>query len=592
MFAYCQSTKSQPPQMKHILFVTYNRIGDAVLSSGVLAWLADRYPDAEITVACGPAAATLFRDQPGVTRIIEMPKQKRAGHWRSLWKQTVGTHWDMVVDLRASLIAYTLRARQRHVLRQDTSLHRVPHIAGVLGLNPPPPPRLATGKEARRKATELVPDGSPVLAIGPTANWAGKAWPAENFVELIKRLTGPTGILPNARVMIIGAAAERDAALPVIASVPADRLIDLVGKTDLPLTAACLERADFYVGNDSGPMHMAAAVGLPTLGLFGPSPEQRYGPWGDKGSSVRGPRSFEEIITDPAYDFRSTKSEMTGLTVDKAEQAAKALHAKVAALAENAKPRLSTLTVAHNEEHNLKACLDALSFADERVVVLDRCTDKSKEIALAAGADVVIEGAWPIEGDRRNAGIDACNGDWVLEVDADERVPADLGREISAVTLASPSGYYLVQFDNYIGKTLVRYGWGAYIGASAAPRLFARGTKSWGRQRVHPSLEMGPRLGMLATRIDHLVDDNISDMFARFDRYTDANAQDLRSSGKAEAETLRRNIRRIPSRFYKAYVRRKGYREGGYGFLVAVLAGLYPVVSWLKATLEEGDPDQ
>ncbi len=572
--------------MRQILFVTYNRIGDAVLSSGVLSWLADRYPDAEITVACGPATATLFRDQPGVVRIIEMTKKKRAGHWWSLWKQTVGTRWDMVIDLRASLISYALRAKSRHVLRQDTKLHRVPHIATVLGLAPPPAPRLATGEAARATAQQLVPDGSPILALGPTANWAGKAWPTERFIELIERVTGPSGFLPDARVMIIGAAAERDAALPVIEAIPPERRIDLVGKTDLPLTAACLERADFYIGNDSGPMHMAAAVGLPTLGLFGPSPEARYGPWGARCASIRGPRSFEEIISDPAYDFRSTKSEMTDLTLDAAFEAAQALDAKIQMLAQSTPPRISTLTVAHNEAHNLKACLEALAFADERVVVLDRCMDKSKEVALAAGADTIIEGEWPIEGDRRNAGIAACKGDWILEVDADERVPADLAREIGAVTLTSPEGYYLVQFDNYVGKTRVRYGWGAYIGASAAPRLFARGTKSWGRQRVHPSLDLGTRLGMLSTRVDHLVDDNITDMLARFDRYTTGNARDLIASGRVEKESLRRNIRRIPSRFYKAYVRRKGYREGGYGFLVGVLAGLYPIVSYLKAALE------
>jgi len=250
------------------------------------------------------------------------------------------------------------------------------------------------------------------------------------------------------------------------------------------------------------------------------------------------------------------------------------------------RPTLSTLTVAHNEEANLKACLEALAFADERVVVLDRCSDRSREIAEASGADRILEGVWPIEGDRRNAGIDACTSDWVLEVDADERVPSALAVELREAVKQPEQGYYLVQFDNYVGQTRVRYGWGAYIGASAAPRLFARGTKKWGRQRVHPSLELGPRLGTLETRIDHLVDDNITDMLARFDRYTTANARDLVSSGKAESETLRRNIRRIPSRFYKAYVRRKGYREGGYGFLIAVLAGLYPIVSFLKATLE------
>jgi len=315
--------------MQKILFVTYNRIGDAVLSSGVLSWLAEENPNAEITVACGPATASLFRDQPGVVRVIEMAKQRRAGHWLALWRQTIGIRWDLVVDLRASLIAFLLRARKRCVLQQDASMHRVPHIASVLGLSPPPDPKLATGSGARSQARTLVPDGPPVLALGPTANWAGKAWPAANFVELMGRITGPAGFLSNGRIMVVGAQAERDAALPVIDAVPGDRLIDLVGRTDLPQTAACLERADFYIGNDSGPMHMAAAVGLPTLGLFGPSSESKYGPWGKKCASIRGPRSFEDIIADPAYDFRSTKSEMTDLDVDRVYDAALALHKRV-----------------------------------------------------------------------------------------------------------------------------------------------------------------------------------------------------------------------------------------------------------------------
>jgi len=91
--------------------------------------------------------------------------------------------------------------------------------------------------------------------------------------------------------------------------------------------------------------------------------------------------------------------------------------------------RLSALVVARNEEDRLEACLACLNFADERVVVLDRCTDGSASIAHKM-ADVVLEGEWPIEGDRRNAGLDACSGDWILEVDADESVSAELGQEV------------------------------------------------------------------------------------------------------------------------------------------------------------------
>ncbi|MCH8112895.1 MAG: glycosyltransferase, partial [Proteobacteria bacterium] len=79
-------------------------------------------------------------------------------------------------------------------------------------------------------------------------------------------------------------------------------------------------------------------------------------------------------------------------------------------------PTLSALVVAHDEEAQLGQCLDRLKFADEIVVVLDRCSDGSEAIAQTY-TDKVVEGAWPIEGERRNAGIDACPGDWIVEVD-------------------------------------------------------------------------------------------------------------------------------------------------------------------------------
>ncbi|MGE5478297.1 MAG: glycosyltransferase, partial [Bacteroidales bacterium] len=94
--------------------------------------------------------------------------------------------------------------------------------------------------------------------------------------------------------------------------------------------------------------------------------------------------------------------------------------------------KLSALVVAHNEQARLAACLEKLAFADEIVVVCDKCTDATPDIARAFGARVV-EGSWDIEGDRRNTGIEACSGDWVLEVDADEHVPPALAAEVRRV---------------------------------------------------------------------------------------------------------------------------------------------------------------
>jgi glycosyltransferase involved in cell wall biosynthesis len=95
--------------------------------------------------------------------------------------------------------------------------------------------------------------------------------------------------------------------------------------------------------------------------------------------------------------------------------------------------------------------LESLSFADEIVVVLDKCTDRSKEIAQSYSAKL-IEGSWEIEGPRRNTGIDACTSDWILEVDADERVTKRLAEEILRLIQTSKNGYFHIPLHNYIGN--------------------------------------------------------------------------------------------------------------------------------------------
>ncbi|HEX6442305.1 MAG TPA: glycosyltransferase family 2 protein [Stellaceae bacterium] len=247
-------------------------------------------------------------------------------------------------------------------------------------------------------------------------------------------------------------------------------------------------------------------------------------------------------------------------------------------------PRLSALVVARNEEMQLRDCLARLAFADEIVVVLDRCDDRSAEIAREF-TDRVLEGAWEREGERRNAGIAACHGEWVLEIDADERVGPELAAEIQAMIASSPAAWHLIPVDNYVGDRLVRWGWGASFGRSAYAGLFRSGAKSWGAQRVHPAIVLSGAQGrMLEARLIHHVDRNISDMLRRLDRYTSLRARDLRESG--DIGSFARNLRRIVSRFWKCYVGRRGYREGAWGFLIALCAALYPILSYLKARLE------
>ena len=247
---------------------------------------------------------------------------------------------------------------------------------------------------------------------------------------------------------------------------------------------------------------------------------------------------------------------------------------------------LSALISVHNEESQLAECLERLKFADEIVVLLDKCTDKSNDIAEKF-TDQIHTGDWALEGDRRNAGIEYCNGQWVFEIDADERVSKALAGEIIKTVETTSFDWHEVLVDNYIGGRLVRWGWGASFGKAAYPGLFRKGAKLWGAQRVHPSLKwLGKKGPRLSNRLEHYVDENISDMLRRLDNYSTARAKDLRDAGETWGSTGN-NVRRLFSRFFKCYVSRKGYREGGYGLLIALFAGLYPLISHLKAKLED-----
>jgi ADP-heptose:LPS heptosyltransferase len=174
-----------------ILFVTATRIGDAVLSTALLGHLLRTHPEARFTIACGPAAAGVFARMPGLERLIVVEKRRWSLHWPGLWAQVAFRRWDLVVDLRASALAWTVPAARRAVGRGGRRPgHRLAHIAEVLGLSPPPLPVAWTAEPDRARAAALLP-GGPWLVLGPTANWSEKVWPAERFVAAARALTGP-----------------------------------------------------------------------------------------------------------------------------------------------------------------------------------------------------------------------------------------------------------------------------------------------------------------------------------------------------------------------------------------------------------------
>ena len=273
-----------------ILFVSSTRLGDAVLTTGLLDYLIRAHPNARITVATGPVAEGVFARMPNLEKLIVLRKQSFGRHWLPFWWFAVRQRWDLVVDVRGSALAWQVLARRRAVMRRRDG-HKTAQLAAMLGLGlgvaPPPLPVAWTGPAERAKAAVLLPPGQPIIGLGPTANWHGKAWPTENFAALFQALA--VGPLAGARAAIFAGPGPKEETLsaPMRAALPG--AIDLCGTLSIPEVAACLERCYLYIGNDSGLMHLAAATGIPTLGLFGPTPWQEYSPAGHRAAFVVAP---------------------------------------------------------------------------------------------------------------------------------------------------------------------------------------------------------------------------------------------------------------------------------------------------------------
>jgi len=269
-----------------ILFVTSNRLGDAVLSTGLLDHLIRTHPAARITVVCGPVAAGLFERMPNRERTIVFQKRSWGRHWLPLWAGAATTLWDFVVDIRGSTIAWLVPTRRRAVFRR-TPGPKITQLGTMLRLSPPPLPVAWVAEADRHRVQALLPADRPLIALAPTANWGPKIWPAERFAELFHRLAASA--LPGAVPVVLGGPGPSEAAMaaPLLALLP--EAVDLVGRLTLPEASACLARCSLFVGNDSGLMHMAAAAGAPTLGLFGPTDAGVYRPAGPKAEAVLSP---------------------------------------------------------------------------------------------------------------------------------------------------------------------------------------------------------------------------------------------------------------------------------------------------------------
>lgn len=228
-------------------------------------------------------------------------------------------------------------------------------------------------------------------------------------------------------------------------------------------------------------------------------------------------------------------------------------------------PRLSAIIIARDEAANLPDCLTSLAFCDETVVVDGGSTDDTVAIAEKAGARVVARPHFTGFGAQKQAALDAARGAWVLSVDADERVPDALAREIVA-TLAQPvhDGYRINRATMFLGRYLKHGGWYP----DRVLRLARRDKARFSTDPVHERLDVAGSVGDLANDMAHLSYRTVDDVLAKQRRYATLSAQVRRDRGASGG--LGVALARGAFTFLKHYVVQLGLLDGGRGLVAAI----------------------
>ena len=239
---------------------------------------------------------------------------------------------------------------------------------------------------------------------------------------------------------------------------------------------------------------------------------------------------------------------------------------------------LSAVVIAFNEEENIGDCLDRLSFTDEVVVLDSGSTDRTVEICRDKGASVHHRD-WDGYSNQRNAAHDLAAMDWILVVDADERVSPELAREIKALLADPPAdkaGFEILRRVYYQDKWL-RHG-GFY--PEYVTRLFRKGLGRCPERMVHEAIEVDGPVGRLEGHLDHYTYRSVSDYLDRMQRYSTLSAREYHKQGRTTGPV--RMTFRAWFTFFQMYVLRLGFLDGYAGFLLAVLYGYYTFVKYAK----------
>jgi glycosyltransferase involved in cell wall biosynthesis len=228
--------------------------------------------------------------------------------------------------------------------------------------------------------------------------------------------------------------------------------------------------------------------------------------------------------------------------------------------------KLSVIIITRNEAENIQACLDSVRFANQWIIVDSGSTDGTQAIARAAGATVIETPDWPGFGPQKNRALEAAEGDWILSLDADERIPADLQEEIlAAMANPSHSAWALPRLSSFCGHFIRHAGWYP----DHIVRLFRRGAARFSNDLVHEQIVVtGGSTGKLRHHIVHYSYRDDTAYLRKLEQYSTLGARQAYAAGKRGG--LANALLHALSAFLRSYVSKRGMLDGRAGLMVAI----------------------
>lgn len=243
---------------------------------------------------------------------------------------------------------------------------------------------------------------------------------------------------------------------------------------------------------------------------------------------------------------------------------------------------LSVVVITRDEERNIAECLASVSFADEVVVVDSGSTDATVQIAQAAGAKVLRTDDWPGFGPQKNRALAQATHDWVLSIDADERVTPALREEIASVVAAAAprfDAWDIPRRSSFCGKYMSHSGWYP----DRVTRLFRRGKGRFSDDLVHERVIAQGPLGHLRSDLLHTTYPDLETMLAKLDRYSTASALAMHEAG-ARSSLAGALVRGLWA-FIRTYALRLGFLDGRMGLVLAISVAETTYYKYLKLSL-------